>query len=61
LHYNLLDAGWRFLQDAHQIKREIESEYEGILGEQGLSELRSLLQRLLEHEKPVETDEELLL
>jgi DNA-binding MarR family transcriptional regulator len=55
------DAGWRFLQDAHQIKREIESEYQAILGEQGLSDMRSLLERLLEDQKPVETDEELLL
>jgi len=55
------DAGWRFLQDAHQIKREIESEYQAMLGEQGLSELRSLLQRLLENEEPVETDQEALL
>ncbi|HEX5690776.1 MAG TPA: MarR family transcriptional regulator [Roseiflexaceae bacterium] len=55
------DAGWRFLQDAHLIKREIESEYQEILGEQGFDELRLLLLRLLQNDKAIETDEELSL
>jgi DNA-binding MarR family transcriptional regulator len=42
------DAGWQFLQDAHQVKREIEAEYTAVLGEQGIQMLRSLLTKLLE-------------
>ena len=42
------EAGWQFLQDAHQVKREIEAEYRAILGEPGMQALRSLLAKLLE-------------
>lgn len=40
-------AGWAFLQDAHAVKREIEAEYTKTLGEQGMQELRQLLQQLV--------------
>src|SRR5215207_6642330 len=36
-------AGRKFLQDAHEVKREIEAEYTAALGEQGIEELRKLL------------------
>jgi DNA-binding MarR family transcriptional regulator len=39
-------AGWTFLQDAHEVKREIEAEYIATLGEQGFAELCSLLTQL---------------
>ena len=39
--------GWKFLQDAHQVKRMIEAEYAGWLGADGLAALRELLTRLL--------------
>jgi DNA-binding MarR family transcriptional regulator len=42
------DAGWRFLQDAHTIKLEIEAEYTATLGEDGMQELRTLLLRLVD-------------
>ena len=41
------DAGWGFLQDAYWVKREIEAEYIALLGEQGMVQLRSLLEALL--------------
>jgi DNA-binding MarR family transcriptional regulator len=41
------DKGWRFLQDAHRIKHEIEADYSTILGEVGLNQLRDLLQQLI--------------
>jgi DNA-binding MarR family transcriptional regulator len=41
------EAGWRFLQDAYEIKREIEAEYAAILGAEGLNNLRELLLRIL--------------
>jgi DNA-binding MarR family transcriptional regulator len=44
------DAGWRFLRDAHQVKREIEAEYSALLGKQGMQALRSLLTSLVEHD-----------
>ena len=40
-------AGWAFLQDAHEVKREIEAEYTARLGEQGMQELRQLLLQLV--------------
>lgn len=43
------DAGWRFLRDAAEIKREIQAEYAAILGEERLAELRDSLERLLAH------------
>jgi DNA-binding MarR family transcriptional regulator len=44
------DAGWRFLRDAGEVKREIEAEYAAILGEERMRLLRSALDELLEHE-----------
>jgi len=41
--------GWQFLHDAYEIKREIEAEYQAILGEEGMKQLRVALTRLLEH------------
>jgi DNA-binding MarR family transcriptional regulator len=40
-------AGRAFLQDAHQVKREIEAEYTQTLGEQGLRDLQRLLIQLV--------------
>lgn len=42
------EAGWRFLQDAYWVKREIEAEYMALLGEQEIGTLRSLLRALLD-------------
>jgi DNA-binding MarR family transcriptional regulator len=42
------EDGWTFLQDAHQVKREIEAEYAATLGEEGLQELRQLLSKLVQ-------------
>ena len=44
------DAGWRFLRDAGDVKREIEAEYAAVLGEERLRMLRSTLNELLEYE-----------
>ena len=44
------DAGWRFLRDASDIKREIEAEYEAVLGEERMCLLYSALSELLEQE-----------
>jgi DNA-binding MarR family transcriptional regulator len=52
------DAGWRFLRDAHQVKREIEAEYRAILGEQGMQNLRALLSLLIESDESREQNEE---
>jgi|SRR3954447_5612948 len=41
------DAGWKFLHDAHDVKREIEASYGEILGERGLQQLRKALKSLL--------------
>ncbi len=40
--------GWQFLRDAYEIKREIEAEYQVLLGEEELQQLRATLKRLLE-------------
>ena len=45
------DAGWRFLRDAGDVKREIEAEYGAALGEERMRLLRSALNDLLEHEE----------
>jgi DNA-binding MarR family transcriptional regulator len=44
------EKGQGFLQDAYQIKVEIEAEYIGILGEEKLQALKQLLEELLEVE-----------
>lgn len=41
--------GQQFLQDAYEVKREIEAEYEAILGKDGLNQLRIALKELLVH------------
>ena len=40
------EAGCRYLIDAYEIKREIESEYEALLGEDGMVTLRGWLKTL---------------
>ena len=45
------DEGWRFLEDAHHVKREIETGYAAVLGEERMGLLRSALEELLEHEE----------
>ncbi|MCC7448578.1 MAG: winged helix-turn-helix transcriptional regulator [Anaerolineae bacterium] len=42
-------AGWQFLLDAHQVKREIEAEYTAVLGEERMAQLRTALTMLLDH------------
>jgi DNA-binding MarR family transcriptional regulator len=44
------DTGFRFLQDAYQVKVEIEAEYSQILGEENMKLLKNLLENLLEAE-----------
>ena len=44
------DLGWRFLEDSFAIKREIESEYQAILGEQGFDQLKAALNQLIDAE-----------
>ncbi len=39
--------GWRFLQDAHAVKQEIEAEYTAALGAHDMLVLRQLLTRLV--------------
>lgn len=46
-------TGWRFLQDAHDIKRDIDAEYAQVLGARGLEELRRLLGQLVSHFGPL--------
>ena len=48
------DRGWRFLRDAHSVKREIEAEYIAILGEKDWSVLRDALARILAADAPPE-------
>jgi DNA-binding MarR family transcriptional regulator len=55
------DAGWRFLNDAYYVKREIEAEYSAILGEQGMVQLRTLLNKLIESDDHREQNEEAIL
>jgi DNA-binding MarR family transcriptional regulator len=40
-------AGRDFLQDAHEVKREIEAAYTAALGERGMHQLRQLLAQLV--------------
>ena len=44
------EAGWRFLRDAGDVKREIEEEYGAVLGEERMRLLHSTLKDLLEYE-----------
>ena len=45
------DAGWAYLQAAHEVKQEIEAEYAALLGEEGFAELRSLLRIVIKSAK----------
>jgi DNA-binding MarR family transcriptional regulator len=45
------EQGWGLLQDAFEIKKEIESNYENILGKHRMSILRGALRDLLESEE----------
>jgi DNA-binding MarR family transcriptional regulator len=42
-------AGWQFLQDAYELKQEIEAEYQDMLGEAVFDQLRATLRQLLAH------------
>jgi DNA-binding MarR family transcriptional regulator len=42
------DKGWQFLQDAYQVKQDIERDYESVLGKKGLKQLYTLLETLLQ-------------
>ena len=55
------DAGQRFLYDAYHVKREIEAEYSAMLGEQGMAQLRTLLNKLIESDDNREQNEEAML
>jgi len=44
------ELGWQFLQDAFELKKEIEAEYAAILGEQEMNTLRNLLYQLLDNQ-----------
>jgi DNA-binding MarR family transcriptional regulator len=46
------DAGWIYLRDAHDVKKELEREYAEVLGSSGLAKLRSLLTALIDHQVP---------
>ncbi len=45
------EQGWQLLQDAYQVKKEIEAEYTAILGEMGIKELWRLLETLIKNDK----------
>ncbi len=45
---NFTSKGWQFLHDAYEIKKEIEAEYQAILGEEEMQHLRATLSRLIE-------------
>jgi len=46
------EMGWQFLQDAYQIKLEIEAEYTAVLTPEIMQILRQALEKLLEIERP---------
>ena len=41
--------GWQFLEDAFEVKQEIEADYAITIGEEGMRQLHSLLNRLLDN------------
>lgn len=51
------EAGWRFLRDAHEIKREMEAEYAALLGPERLEALRTTLAVLLGRDDQASTEE----
>lgn len=48
------DAGWQFLVDAYHVKKEIETEYTALLGEERMQQFRNTLQELLDDDDFVE-------
>ena len=42
------DAGWQFLLDSYEIKQEIEALYTAVLGEDGMAQLRTALEKVAE-------------
>jgi DNA-binding MarR family transcriptional regulator len=54
----LTQAGWQFIQDAHQVKREIEGEYMRVLGEERMQMLREALTLLIEGNDRATRDED---
>ena len=42
------EEGWRFLRDAHEIKKEMQAEYLAVLGQERLEELRKSLASIVE-------------
>jgi DNA-binding MarR family transcriptional regulator len=42
------EAGWAYLQAAHEVKREMEAEYAALLGEEKFAELRLLLHKVID-------------
>ena len=49
-------SGWAYLQQAQQIKREIEKEYQAVLGEAGWADLQQSLRTLLAWEGEQDQD-----
>ncbi len=43
------DLGKQFLQDAYEVKQQIEADYATILGDEGMKTLQRLLYQLLDH------------
>ncbi|HVX31075.1 MAG TPA: MarR family transcriptional regulator [Nitrolancea sp.] len=43
-------AGWQFLRDAYDVKRELEAEYAALLGPARFAELRMMLETISEHQ-----------
>ena len=44
------DTGWQFLLDAYEIKQEIEALYTSVLGEEGMAQLRDLLEKVADYD-----------
>jgi len=50
-------AGQTYLQDAYAIKLELEAEYRELLGEEHLEELRTTLDKLVQHQSRQDEDD----
>ena len=50
------EEGWRFLRDAHEIKKEMHTEYQAILGQERMQDLEESLSALIA-KSGMETDE----
>ena len=44
------DSGWQFLLDSYEIKQEIEAIYTDLLGEDGIAQLRTALEKVAEYD-----------